>query len=371
MDLALLTTRLVLAAVFAVAGVAKLADRDGSRRAVEDFGVPARLSPVVAVVLPVVEFGVAIALISTSFAWWGALGALGLLVVFVVVIVVNLARGQHPNCQCFGQLHTAPVGRSTVIRNLVLAAMAGYVVWHGRLDVGASVTAWLFGLSVMEAAGLVVLVVMLALEGWIGLNLLRQQRRLLLRIEGLEKRLDSGAGPSIARKPQAAGPVLGLPVGEVAPEFRLPNLEGETRTLADLRAEGKPVILLFSDPSCGPCSALLPQIGNWQDQYGDRLSLVLVSAGTRDENVKKTAAHGIGQVLVQESGEVAEAYQYAGTPSAVLISSSGRIASPVAVGADAINSLVRRAVAFVIGTAATKTCSSTWSNGDAVAEATE
>jgi methylamine dehydrogenase accessory protein MauD len=351
-DLALLAARLLLAAVFAVAGVAKLADRDGSRRAVENFGVPVQLSRVVAVVLPVVELGVALALVSTSFAWWGALGALGLLVVFVVVIVVNLARGRHPNCQCFGQLHIAPVGRSTLIRNLVLAAIAGYFVWQGRLDVGASVNAWLFGSSVMEAAGLVV--VLLALQCWIGINLMRQQGRLLLRIEALEKRLDSGASPSIAREPQAAGPVLGLPVGELAPEFRLPDLEGETRTLADLRAEGKPVMLLFSDPSCGPCTALLPQIGEWQDQYADRLSVVLVSTGTREESVKKSAAHGIGQVLVQEHAEVAEAYQYAGTPSAVLISSSGRIASPVAVGAEAINSLVRRAVAFVIATAATE-----------------
>jgi uncharacterized membrane protein YphA (DoxX/SURF4 family)/thiol-disulfide isomerase/thioredoxin len=348
-DLALLAALLVLAAVFAVAGVAKLADREGSRRAVENFGVPAQLSRVVAVVLPLVELGVAIALISRTFAWWGALGALGLLVVFVVVIVVNLARGRHPNCQCFGQLRSAPVGRSTLIRNLVLAAIAGYVVWQGRLDMGASVTAWLFGLSVMEAVGLVI--VLLALQGWIGLNLVRQQGRLLLRIEALEKRLDSGASPSIAREPQAARPVLGLPLGELAPEFRLPDLEGEMRTLTDLRAEGKPVMLLFSDPFCGPCAALLPQISEWQHQYADRVSVVLVSAGTR-ENVKKSATHGIGQVLVQEHGEVAKAYRYAGTPSAVLISSSGRIASPVAVGADAINSLVRRAVAYVTTMAA-------------------
>jgi methylamine dehydrogenase accessory protein MauD len=345
-DLLLLSARLLLAAVFTVAGVAKLADRKGSRQAVEDFGVPARLSGVVATVLPVVELGVAIALILTSFAWWGALGALALLATFVAAIVVNLARGRHPNCQCFGQLHTAPVGRSTLIRNLVLAAIAGFVVWQGQLDVGASATAWLFGLSVLEAAGLVLLVlvvVVLVLEGWLGFNLLRQHGRLLLRVEELEKRLHPEA-PSLGAEQQQAAPVLGLPVGNVAPEFRLPDLEGETRTLADLTATGKPVLLLFSDPSCGPCTALLPQIGSWQDRYADRLSVVLVSVGAREENVKKAAAHGIDQVLMQERREVAEAYRYAGTPSAVLISSSGRIASPLAAGADAITTLVRQSV---------------------------
>jgi uncharacterized membrane protein YphA (DoxX/SURF4 family) len=79
-DLALLAARLVLAAVFAVAGIAKLADRDGFRRAVEDFSVPAPLSRVVAVVLPVVELGVAIALVSTLLPG-GRVAALGLLVV--------------------------------------------------------------------------------------------------------------------------------------------------------------------------------------------------------------------------------------------------------------------------------------------------
>lgn len=368
-----MAARLVLAAVFAVAGVAKLADRDGSRRAVADFGVPAQLSRVVAVVLPVVELGVAIALVSTSFAWLGASGAFGLLVVFLVAIVVNLARGRHPNCQCFGQLQTAPVSGATLVRNVVLAAIAGYVVWQGRLEVEASVTGLLFGLSVTEAAGLValVLVVGLALAGWIGLHLRRQQRRLLFRIEALEERLDAGAGLSISRESRAARSAVGLPVGEVAPEFRLPDLEGEMRTLADFRAEGKPVMLLFSDPSCGPCTALLPQIGQWQDQYADRLSMVLVSAGTREDNAKKSAAHGTGQVLVQERGEIAEAYQYGGTPSAVLISSSGRIASPVAVGEHAIDSLVRRTVAFVTATSATEPAQASGFNEDAGVKAAE
>jgi uncharacterized membrane protein YphA (DoxX/SURF4 family) len=65
-DLVWLAARLVLAAVFAVAGVAKLADRDGFRRAVEGFGDPAKLSSIVARLIPVIELGVAIALISTS-----------------------------------------------------------------------------------------------------------------------------------------------------------------------------------------------------------------------------------------------------------------------------------------------------------------
>ena len=44
MGTALLIARLLLASVFALAGVAKLADRAGSKQAIVDFGVPAPLS---------------------------------------------------------------------------------------------------------------------------------------------------------------------------------------------------------------------------------------------------------------------------------------------------------------------------------------
>ena len=44
--------RVLLAAVFAVAGMAKLADRAGTRRALADFGTPTRVVGPMALVLP-------------------------------------------------------------------------------------------------------------------------------------------------------------------------------------------------------------------------------------------------------------------------------------------------------------------------------
>src|SRR5918992_6370794 len=116
MELALLTARLVLAGVFAVAGLAKLTDRPGSRQALMDFGVPARLAVPFGVLLPLAELAVAGALIATTTAWWGALGALTLLLLFVAGIGYNLARGRTPDCHCFGQFHSAPAGWVTLVR---------------------------------------------------------------------------------------------------------------------------------------------------------------------------------------------------------------------------------------------------------------
>ena len=131
MDAALLIARLLLAAVFTLAGVAKLSDLKGSRKAIIDFGLPALLASPLALLLPLAELAVAAALIPASSAWWGAVGALGLLLLFVMGISINLARGKKPECHCFGQLHSAPAGWKTLARNGVLAAVAGFVLWEG------------------------------------------------------------------------------------------------------------------------------------------------------------------------------------------------------------------------------------------------
>jgi methylamine dehydrogenase accessory protein MauD len=344
MGIALLVARLLLAGVFLVAGLAKLTDRPGSRQGLIDFGVPDRLAPSFGVLLPLAELAVAAALIPTSTAWWGALGALALLLLFVVGIGVNLARGRKPDCHCFGQLHSAPAGWSTLARNGVLAAIAGFILWEGREGVGPSAVSWLGVLSTIQLLALVgglLALGLLAVEGWFLVHLLRQNGRLLVRLETLEQSVASGetAPPETEEAPHAQ-PEAGLPVGTEAPTFSLQGLYGETLTLEALRARGKPVMLLFTDPNCGPCTAMLPEIGRWQQEHAEKLTISLVSRGTPEENRTKSAEHGLISVLLQEDWEISEAYQVSGTPSAVLVQSDGTIGSPLAAGPEAIQSLV-------------------------------
>src|SRR3712207_6619604 len=147
MDTALFIARLLLVAVFIAAGLAKLADQAGSRQALAGFGVPATLAAPLGLLLPLAELGVALALIPSATAQWGGVGALGLLLLFIAGIAINLARGRSPDCHCFGQLHSAPVGSSTLLRNVALAAVASFVVWQARSDPGPSVLTFLTGLS--------------------------------------------------------------------------------------------------------------------------------------------------------------------------------------------------------------------------------
>src|SRR5260370_6539498 len=101
-----LVARLLLAAVFGIAGGAKLVDPPGSRDALRQFGVHDRLVLPLACAYPSLRWVFAVGLLANASARGAAVGALVLLAVFAAGIGLNLARGRHPDCHCLGQLHS-------------------------------------------------------------------------------------------------------------------------------------------------------------------------------------------------------------------------------------------------------------------------
>jgi methylamine dehydrogenase accessory protein MauD len=183
----------------------------------------------------------------------------------------------------------------------------------------------------------------LAIQGLLLLNLLRQNGRLLIRVEALEDELDGETATSPNGGVEAP-PSVGLPIGSTAPDLELSDLHGETLTLASLRASGKPVMLVFTDPDCGSCTAMLPEIRRWQKEHAEELTISLVSQGTVEENRAKSTEHGLRGILMEQDWEVSEAYEVEASPSAVLVRPDGTIGSPVHEGPDAISGLLAYAV---------------------------
>jgi peroxiredoxin len=347
MDSILLAARLVLSAVFFVAAPAKLADKTGSRQMLINFGVPIALASLLAVILSLSELAVAAALLPVVSAWFGAVGALFLLATFILAISINLLRGRKPDCNCFGQIRSAPIGASTLARNVVLAALAALIVLQGRDNAGLSTVGWLSAFTAVQRIGFFCGLAGLMLLGGqaaLLLQVLRQQGRLLLRFDSLEGRLtQTGVAPVSPAIP--AGPAMGLPVGVPAPGFQLKDIEGDTVGLDALKAAGKPVLLLFTNPNCGPCLALMPEVVGWRRDHAAALTVALIAEGTAEDNRTKIAALGEQlQLLLQPERDVADAYQAYGTPAAVLVDADGTIGSAVAQGADAIRTLVARAL---------------------------
>lgn len=354
MSVPLLIARLLLCGFFGVAGVAKLADRSGSGRALIAFGVPARLATPIGVLLPLSELSVAIALIPVFSAVYGAAAALALLLVFTAAIGSNLARGRRPDCHCFGQLHSEPVGWKAVARNALLGAIAAFIVVAGWNGPGPSVVAWLLPLTTWQRAGIVggtLGLVGLAAQTAVLLALVRQNRQILLRLAAPSSTPRVGVStpspPLAAPTPVAATPrVPGRRIGSPAPAFTLPDVEGGSVTVETLRRLGQPIVLFFTDPVCGTCLSLLPEIALWQRDNSGTFTLAMVSRGTPEENALATGEHGVGRVLLQKDREVAEAYGVLGTPSAVLIRADGAIGSQLAQG----EAEIRQLVASVAGT---------------------
>src|SRR4051794_34227024 len=258
MDAVVLALRLVLAVVFLTAGVGKLVDLKGSRQAMTDFGLPREAAKLAGTLLPLAELATGVALIFVPSARWGALAALILLLAFIAGIARAMMRGEEPDCHCFGQIHSAPAGGLTLVRNAVLAALALVILAYGS---GAAVDTWVGARSTPELVAIGAGIFALAAVAY----------ALTLRAEATRLK-----GELVIARSGAAVTRRGVPVGADAPAFALKDLHGEIVSLAALRERGQPVLLMFMSASCGPCAAFIPTIQQWQQTLGGRLTMAII-----------------------------------------------------------------------------------------------
>jgi peroxiredoxin/uncharacterized membrane protein YphA (DoxX/SURF4 family) len=339
MILTVLFARLLLAGVFLVSAIAKLLDRKGAVSAIQDFGTPDWASRPLSWLLPFTELAVCFLFAFSSLSRWAAIGALSLLTIFTVAIAVNLIRGRKPDCHCFGQLHSEPIGWKTLARNGVLASLAVLLIWQSSLlsQGGAALTNSTKAVNPL-ALGLFIATLFLSLIlGWAALHLLQQHGRLLVRLENLEHRLETAL---LFKGLPSANESLELRVGSLAPTFEAFHWpEGKT-SLTRLLKSGNPILLIFSDVNCRPCHELLPEVENWQCEYKDILTIALVSHGSIDEHRKKFADSKLRNIIAVQDRRVAELYKANVTPSGILIRADGAIGSELAKGSQAIADLI-------------------------------
>src|SRR5690349_14006895 len=104
-------------------------------------------------------------------------------------------------------------------------------------------------------------VLLIALQALILLSLwgilyqvVKQQGRILLRLDGLDRRL--GGEEDVHGTP-------GLGVGTPVAPFRLPDLDGKMIGLEDF--SNRRFLLLYWNPNCGFCELLAPDLASRQD----------------------------------------------------------------------------------------------------------
>ena len=183
---------------------------------------------------------------------------------------------------------------------------------------------------------------LLATGTWLGYQLVRQNGRILLRLESIEQQFAQRGGPRPGEPRREPG---GLPVGALAPDFELPDLAGTRRKLSAFR--GRDVLLLFFNPKCGFCTKMAADLAALPtDGTNGRAVPVVVTTGDAEENRKLVEQFGIRcVVLLQEQMEVATQYRAQGTPMGYRIDAAGKIASELTIGAEP---LLKLAAPFVL-----------------------
>jgi peroxiredoxin len=137
-------------------------------------------------------------------------------------------------------------------------------------------------------------------------------------------------------------------VGKPAPDFQLPNLEGQPISLSDFR--GKPVLLNFWATWCGPCVFEMPFIQSIFEESSDTgLVILAVNIGEAPPTVRDFIQSGNFSfpVLLDTSQDVALEYNVRGIPTTFLIDKNG-IIQVIKVGAFSSMLEIKRSLSKII-----------------------
>jgi peroxiredoxin len=199
-------------------------------------------------------------------------------------------------------------------------------------------------LVTMSSVVLIVLaaieILLLVLLAGVVYQLFQQQGRMFVQLEIIEQMIPEivdAAGHHEGRR-------RGVPVAMSIPPFKLPDLEGTMITLDDF--EGRRALLVNWSTTCGFCDAIIDDLAKVQDRLAKRdVDVVLVSRGDPEENRRFVEERGLEcRILLQPEGNGGiAAFAGIGTPAAYLIDEHGRVAKPMALGADEVPSLVHEA----------------------------
>lgn len=131
----------------------------------------------------------------------------------------------------------------------------------------------------------------------------------------------------------------GLEVGAVVPDIVVPDPAGTGAPLRDL-VKGRTTMLLFWSATCGFCDAILEQVREYDESWAhakDR-QMIFICSGSEEAN---QALNLRSQIVLDSEFSLGPPFGAQGTPSAVLVDSSGTIASELAVGTDEVLALLR------------------------------
>ena len=134
------------------------------------------------------------------------------------------------------------------------------------------------------------------------------------------------AGIRTARNNRANGPANGQLVGNLAPDFDLPALDGKSLQLSGLR--GKAVLLNFWATYCEPCKVEMPWFVELQKEYGPQ-GFQIVGVANDDASTEEIAKFardmGINYPILIGKDSVSDSYKVSVLPTTFFLDRDGKL----------------------------------------------
>ena len=115
-----------------------------------------------------------------------------------------------------------------------------------------------------------------------------------------------------------------LPVGDIAPDWKLDNAGGKVHSLAQYR--GKVIVMDFWATWCGPCAKIMPRLQKLHEKLADKGVVVLgVNSWENSDPVKLMQKKRYSYELLLNGEQIAEAYKVTTLPVVYIIGLDGTI----------------------------------------------
>lgn len=313
-----------LAIVLGVSAVTKLGSVQQTGRALRGFGVAddalvrwgARL-------LAPVELLLAVGLLIAPAPLFsvGAVLAAMLMLLFTLVVVRAVRRGDRVECNCFGSVGAEAVGRSTVVRNVVLLAGAMFIAlvarngaFYGAAGFAPAEWALFFALIAASLGALLVA------------TTVRNRSSAAVQSTDVPAQRDGAEWPT--------------------PSLEVTNSRGRSVELTAIVTE-RPVLLVLLSAECTPCTEIAADLPEWQRRFEGAVEVAVITSAApeifaaRYPDLQLPTYYGY-RALVAAGG-------IQGVPSALLFSTSRTVAAGPAQGSIEVRELAEAVMSVVHG----------------------
>ncbi|GGE83749.1 peroxiredoxin family protein [Priestia taiwanensis] len=173
---------------------------------------------------------------------------------------------------------------------------------------------------------IMIIMVLFGMLGWTVYELAFQTNHTLSSEVKEDKKEEVSSANETQKNEKTQNAIVGLNVGDIAPDFQLQTLDGKTAKLSDYR--GKRVMVNFWATWCPPCRAEMPDMVKLYEEQNVMILAVNLTQTEPGTQAVQSFVNEFGlpfPILLDEEINVATQYEVRPIPTSYMIDSQGII----------------------------------------------